>query len=312
MTKSVAHATYEKYRPSGVDQGCFEHICHGRVLEIGFGSGTLLKSLQEAGNEVHGVDAGRDIVDQARTQGFNVSLVDVSEQDLPFGTDHFDAVYCYETFEHLTNPHRMVSEVRRVLKPGGAFYFSVPTQEETMGYGANRHAFVYPGLLEKKNLERFLMQMYFRVNKEYEMNTGLIVHRFYGLTNCKREDLPDIMEVIVGDYRVSELYKHVLTLERLQEEVQTEIDGYMKGIHWCLGRADGLEYAVGIGEHLCESYKGFPSLYMQLFECFYEKGKTEVGLSFLERMLTDCELPESSRDRTRALLDFLNPSMVQA
>lgn len=181
-----------------------------------------------------------------------------------------------------------------------------------MGYGACRHAFVYPGLLEKKNLERFLMQMYFRVNKEYEMNTGLIVHRFYGLTNCKREDLPDIMEVIVGDYRVSELYKHVLTPDRLQEEVQIEIDGYMRGIDWFLKWPDGLEPAIGIGCHLCESYKGFPSLYMQLFERFYERGRSEAGFSFLEMMLADCELPESSRERTRALLNSLNstPALV--
>ncbi|MGP0630555.1 class I SAM-dependent methyltransferase [Nitrospina sp. 32_T5] len=312
MTKSVAQATYEEYRPSGVDQGCFEHIHHGRVLEIGFGSGSLLQSLQEAGNEVHGVDAGRDIVDRARSRGFNVSLIDVSEQDLPYETDFFDAVYSYETFEHLTNPHRMVSEVRRVLKPGGAFYFSVPTQEGTMGYGACRHAFVYPGLLEKKNLERFLMQMYFRVDKQYEMNTGLIVHRFYGLTNGKREDLPDIMDVIVGDYRVSELYKHVLTPESLQEEVQIEIDGYMKGIVWCLDRPDGLEYAIGIGDHLCESYKGFPSLYMQLFECFFERGKPEAGISFLEKMLADCQLPQSSRERTRGLIASLGSAPALA
>lgn len=306
MTKTTAHITYEHYKPAGVDQGCFKPACHGRVLEIGFGSGVLLRSLRDAGNEVCGVDAGHDIVERARADGFDVALVDVSEQDLPFETDSFDAVYCYETFEHLSNPYRMVSEVRRVLKPRRPLFFSVPTQEHTMGYGVCRHAFVYPGLLEREHLERFFMQMYFRIDQYHEMDTGLIVHRFYQMTNGKHEDLPDIMDVIVGDYHVSQLYKHVLSPERLAEEVQREIDGYFNGIHWCLGRDGGLEQALHIAQHLCESYQGYAPVYMQLFECFYQRTHVDHARQFLEEMLEHCELPEDSAQKVRSLLQSLS------
>ena len=174
-----------------------------------------------------------------------------------------------------------------------------------MGYGACRHAFVYPGLLERENLERFFMQMYFRIDQYHEMDVGLIVHRFYQMTNGKHSALPDIMEVIVGDYHVSQLYKHVLSSERLREEVQREIDGYFNGIHWCLSREDGLEHALHIAHHLCGSYKEYAPLYMQLFESFYHYHHVNHARRFLERMLEHCALPEDSAQKVRTLLQSL-------
>ncbi|MBT9589488.1 MAG: methyltransferase domain-containing protein, partial [Thiobacillus sp.] len=40
---------------------------------------------------------------------------------LPFADASFDAVVCTVSFEYLTQPHKIVAEARRVLKPGGMF-----------------------------------------------------------------------------------------------------------------------------------------------------------------------------------------------
>ena len=40
---------------------------------------------------------------------------------LPFPDASFDAVVCTVSFEYLTQPHKIVAEARRVLKPGGMF-----------------------------------------------------------------------------------------------------------------------------------------------------------------------------------------------
>lgn len=88
---------YKNYQPAGKETGVFELVSRCRVLEIGFGSGALLRALRERGNEVYGVDAGQDIVEKARLQGFsNVHLLDVSEEPLPFADDFFDVAYAYE------------------------------------------------------------------------------------------------------------------------------------------------------------------------------------------------------------------------
>lgn len=46
--------------------------------------------------------------------------------DMPFPDNHFDSVFLIEVLEHVHNPHKAVSEIYRVLKPGGILVFSVP------------------------------------------------------------------------------------------------------------------------------------------------------------------------------------------
>ncbi len=45
---------------------------------------------------------------------------------LPFADASFDAVYAIEVFEHLARPFDVMSEIHRILKPGGKIIFSVP------------------------------------------------------------------------------------------------------------------------------------------------------------------------------------------
>jgi SAM-dependent methyltransferase len=55
----------------------------------------------------------------------NVNIVaDIA--DLPFTDNSVDAVICEEVLEHVPNPAAVVSEMLRVLKPGGLVYVVVP------------------------------------------------------------------------------------------------------------------------------------------------------------------------------------------
>lgn len=45
---------------------------------------------------------------------------------VPFGAGAFDFVLCTETLEHVARPGRVLSELARVLKPGGTLALSVP------------------------------------------------------------------------------------------------------------------------------------------------------------------------------------------
>ena len=46
--------------------------------------------------------------------------------DMPFPDNSFDAVFLIEVLEHVHNPPKALSEIYRVLKPGGNLIFSVP------------------------------------------------------------------------------------------------------------------------------------------------------------------------------------------
>lgn len=45
---------------------------------------------------------------------------------MPFDNDTFDVVLSTEVLEHVLNPDLYLLEVKRVLKPGGVFFFTVP------------------------------------------------------------------------------------------------------------------------------------------------------------------------------------------
>ncbi len=46
--------------------------------------------------------------------------------DMPFPDNNFDSVFLMEVLEHVHDPHKAISEIYRVLKPGGTLVFSVP------------------------------------------------------------------------------------------------------------------------------------------------------------------------------------------
>lgn len=96
----------------------------GRLLEIGCGSGATLQRLVELGWEGMGIDLDAQAVEQARVRGLDVKQGTLEEQRLP--DDHFDAVACAHVIEHVADPLRTMTEVRRVLRPGGLFVAYTP------------------------------------------------------------------------------------------------------------------------------------------------------------------------------------------
>jgi ubiquinone/menaquinone biosynthesis C-methylase UbiE len=281
---TIAKNTYMDYKPAGQGAGVLPIVENLRVLEIGFGSGDLLNELCLKGNDVYGTDVGKSIVEKARTSGFkNVFHVDASEQSLPFDENFFDAIYCYEVFEHLTNPHRLFFEIRRVLKPEHNLYFSVPTQEKTMGYGPCRHSFVYPGLLERKNLERFFMQMYFKTEHYEENAEGIIYHRNYILKNMKQPDKPDIMKVIIGDYSVPTLYEDILKASDMHVEIEREIEPYIEILEEA-GRNKNWQMFNQTMNTVVSYYSNYYPLYIKLAEILELNGNHDGVKVVLERL----------------------------
>lgn len=86
-----------------------------RVLDLGCGKGRFARPLAEAGAEVVGIDLSAGML--AEAVGF--AAVRGSARRLPFAAATFDAVVAVEVFEHLDAIDQVLSEARRVLRPGG-------------------------------------------------------------------------------------------------------------------------------------------------------------------------------------------------
>lgn len=100
-----------------------------KVLDICCGSGVVGASFKGRVGHIEGLDLTPEMVALAETRLDHVTKGDV--YDIPFPDASFDLVCNREVLHLFPDPHRPVSEVFRVLKPGGQFIFG-----QLMPYGA--------------------------------------------------------------------------------------------------------------------------------------------------------------------------------
>jgi ubiquinone/menaquinone biosynthesis C-methylase UbiE len=96
----------------------------GRILDVGCGTGIFAaRVLERPGTEVWGLDLSAGMLRQAQTrcctsQG-HLHLVQGDSERLPFADGTFDAVTCTHSFHHYPRQGRVLTEMHRVLRPGG-------------------------------------------------------------------------------------------------------------------------------------------------------------------------------------------------
>lgn len=101
---------------------------HGmETLDVGCGGGLLAEEFARLGCRVTGIDPSERSLATARAHaqqsGLDITyLAGVGEQ-LPFADAAFDLVYCCDVLEHVGNLAQVISEIARVLKPGGIFLY---------------------------------------------------------------------------------------------------------------------------------------------------------------------------------------------
>ena len=96
------------------------------LLDVGGRDGTLVRQLELSCHlTVVDVDSNALLRYKLNFPTATVKIVDCNE-NLPFDSESFDIVLAGEIIEHLISPGLFLSEVRRVLKPGGLFTGSTP------------------------------------------------------------------------------------------------------------------------------------------------------------------------------------------
>ena len=98
-----------------------------RVLDAGSGSGPLSAALRDRGAAVTGLDASAAMVDLARRrlgEDADLHVADLGEP-LPFGGAEFDLVVASLVLHYLQDWSGPLTELRRVLRPGGRLLVSV-------------------------------------------------------------------------------------------------------------------------------------------------------------------------------------------
>ncbi len=90
------------------------------LLDIGCGSGFILRNAQPYYKTVIGVDISLEILKTLQKQGFLAVCADTDH--LPFKDNAFDTITCFAVLHHLYTYEKLFWETHRVLKNNGLFY----------------------------------------------------------------------------------------------------------------------------------------------------------------------------------------------
>ena len=112
------------------------------VLEIGFGGGALLEALLEAGARPIGVDVSDAMVARARRRfGGRIEIFRAPAEALPLVDGAADKAASVNNIYFWTGPTAAVSELARVVRPGGRVAIAFEPPEELAKWPGHRHGF---------------------------------------------------------------------------------------------------------------------------------------------------------------------------
>ena len=141
----------------------------GKMLDIGCGSGQFLFSMKKKGWEVHGVEVNENAAKLGNElENLNIHIGSLLTSN--YETDSFDYIRSNHSFEHMTNPKEVLTEIHRILKPGGKLLIGVHNIDSFNArffkkywwyLGAPTHTFNY----SVATLSKMLDQCGFNVNK---------------------------------------------------------------------------------------------------------------------------------------------------
>lgn len=103
----------------------FEKISKGlvpkKILDVGCASGMMASKIGKIfpKAKIVALDAYPAAISFGKKKYPQISFVLADAHSLPFKKNSFDIVTCYETIEHVSNPLKVLQELKRITKPEG-------------------------------------------------------------------------------------------------------------------------------------------------------------------------------------------------
>jgi len=173
-----------------------EHLEVGRdaqVLDVCCGSGVVGEAFRSKVGKVTGLDVTPQMLELAKSRLDKVQLGNV--YDLPFADELFDLVVTREVLHILPYPEKPVSEILRVLKPGGQFITG-----QILPYGAEDAVWMYRIFKKKQPL-------IFNMFQEEDFRQLLLGAGFIDL-KMTEFTLWESIDVWINTHETSSLHRH--------------------------------------------------------------------------------------------------------
>jgi ubiquinone/menaquinone biosynthesis C-methylase UbiE len=134
---TATYGVYHRYMLDPFLDHVAEQTGPARALDLGCGTGVISLSLAERGFDVLGIDHSEDMLAVAKQKlastqvSGNCNFVVGDVRHLPAEDHAFECVTCQGLLHHLPEMQSCLTELNRVLRPGGYFYISEPTRDPT-------------------------------------------------------------------------------------------------------------------------------------------------------------------------------------
>jgi SAM-dependent methyltransferase len=111
-----------------------------RALDLGCGDGRVTAELRCG--EITGADVSAVALERARGRLADATFVRlVPDEPIPLDDSEFDLVLCVHTVEHVRDVQLLLSEIRRVLRPGGTVALATPAHGRLTGLAVAARGF---------------------------------------------------------------------------------------------------------------------------------------------------------------------------
>jgi len=143
-----------------------------QALDLGCGDGRLGAELDA--EELTAADVSPVALDRARRRLPSARLVELKpDAPLPFEDGAFELVLCAETIEHVRDVQLLLSEIRRVLRPGGTLALTTPAN---LQIGPRPHPLSpHLRMFTRRSLRRLLDELGFEVESLRRSSRTLLV-----------------------------------------------------------------------------------------------------------------------------------------
>jgi SAM-dependent methyltransferase len=134
----------------------------GRLLDVGCATGLFLDGMRRLGWQVQGVEPSRSAAVYARDR-FGLDVFQGRLEDAGFADHSFDVVTLWDVLEHVHEPREILSDIARILRPGGLVVLSLPNPDSLearllgrfwLGWDLPRHLNLFRPLLLNVHLAK--------------------------------------------------------------------------------------------------------------------------------------------------------------
>jgi ubiquinone/menaquinone biosynthesis C-methylase UbiE len=172
------------------------------VLDIASGEGYGSYIISGHAKEVVGVDISREAVEHAtkKYQKQNLQFKMGSADHIPLPDNSVDMVVSFETIEHHDKHDEMLTEIKRVLRPGGLLLISSP---DKLNYSE------IPGIINEYHVKELYGEEFKSLMKNHFENTVFLNQKYIKGSLIVPENGPSEYCEFSGDYNATSTFKQI-------------------------------------------------------------------------------------------------------